>query len=265
MKKYKTILIASLIIFLIVMTIFFVKKSRLDNGDDYQIGIFANDGVALVSISRSRNMINFLGIDGQANMWIPEGMGWYRSEVIKKILTQENKRDLAEEVLFYNFGFMADKIVFLDKIDNWRSKFWWRIRLGNLINKSEILDGDSDIESDWLNEIMLRDFSETKVFDEDLKVSVINVSEENGLAAFITNNLERSGFSVISVSTSEKDDINTCTILYGDGVDGTYAWALLKRIFDCKTSFDLSLNSGEIEIYFDDSFASMIKYSSYKK
>jgi hypothetical protein len=266
MKKYKVTLALFLISLLLVAIIWPVmRKNKQNNGDDYQIGIFANDGVAMVSISKSRNMINFLEIDKEAKLWIPEGMGWYRSEVIKKILTQENKKDLGSDILFYNFGFVADKVVFLDKIDNWKSRFWWRIKVGGLIGKNEVLDTDSDIKSDWLNEIMLRDFSETKVLDEDLKVSVINVSEGNGLAAFMTNNLERLGFSVVSIATGDTEKMDHCMILYGDGVEKTYSLRLLTRLFDCEKSFDLSLNSGEIELYFDDKFTSVIKYSSYKK
>ena len=235
-------------------------------GNDYRIGIFADDGIAVVSFSKSRKMVNLLKIGGDSKVWIPEGMGWYRSEVVKKILFQENRRDLYDEILFYNFGFVADKIVTLKKVDNWRGKFWWRLKIDNLINKSEELFGDNDVESDWLNEVMLRDFSESKVFDEDLKVSVVNISGENGLAGFITNNLERLGFWVVSVSTGDKGEMDNCAVLYGDGVAESYSWVLLKRIFsECDFTNDISLNAGEVELYFDDKFTEMINYSSYKR
>jgi hypothetical protein len=266
MKKYKVTLGLLLLgILLVLVVVALVKKSK-QKGDDFRIGIFADDGIAMVSISKSRNMINFLKINKESKVWLPQGMGWYRSEVVKKILIQENKKDLYNDILFYNFGFAADKIVSLKKIDDWRSKFWWRLKIGNLINKPETLSGDSDVEVDWLNEVMLRDFSETKVFDEDLKISVINISQENGLATFITNNLERLGFSVVSIITGDKEEeMDSCTILYGDGVENSYSLSLLNSLFDCKKFFDLSLNSDEVEIYLNDKFASMIKYSSYYK
>lgn len=266
MKKYKLFLgliILCLLLTLVILT--GVKKSK-NKGDDYRIGIFADDGIAMVSISKPRGMINFLKINSESRVWIPEGMGWYRSEVVKKILDQEKKNDLSSDILFYNFGFVADKVVVLKKIDGWRNKFWWRIKLVDLINKNEEMSGDSDVESDWLNEIMLRDFSESKVFNEDLKVSVINISQENGLGGFITNNLERLGFSVVSVSTGKEGENNGCRILYGGEVEQSYSFGLLKQLFyNCDGISDQSLNNGEVEIYFDDNFASMIKYSSYKK
>lgn len=267
MKKYKKILGIVLLGILIVLVGIGMFTKRELRGDDYRIGIFADDGVAMVSISKSRRMINYLKLNPEAKVWIPKGMGWYRSEVVKKILTQENKRDLSKDILFYNFGFSADKIVFLKKTDSWRTKFWWQTKFGNLIGKNETLEKDSDIQSDWLNEVMLRDFSESKILKEDLKISVINTSKGNGLAGFITDNLERLGFSVIWVSTGDGETVNGCTILHGEGVEDTYSWNILERFFGdkCKGVKDSSLNNGEVELYFDDKFAEVIKYSTYKK
>jgi hypothetical protein len=265
MKRYKIIFGLLLLCFLL-LSVIFAAKTKGKKGDDYRIGIFADDWIAMVSISKSRNMINFLKLNPESKVWIPQGMGWYRSEVVKKILSQEGKKNLYKDLLFYNFGFAADKVVILKKVDGWRSKFWWRVNLGNLISKSEKLEGDSDIESDLLNGMMLRDFSESKVFNEDLKVSVINTSQENGLAAFIANNLERLGFSVVFVSNGEKRENGNCSILYGGKVEESYSWVLLRDLFsNCEIISDLSLNTGEIEFYFGDEFASMIKYSSYKR
>lgn len=267
MKNFKIALGILFLVFLVSLVIFGILKNNKNRGDDYRIGIFADDGIAMVSISKSRRMINYLKLTPEAKVWIPNGMGWYRSEVVKKILNQENKKDLAKDILFYNFGFDSDKIVFSKKMDSWRTKFWWRTKIGNLINKDELLEKDSDIQIDWLNEVMLRDFSEPKILEEDLKISVTNISEENGLAGFVTDNLERLGFSVVWVSTGESELMDGCTVLYGDGVEETYSWSILKKYFanNCKTINDSSLNNGEIEFYFDDDFAEVIKYSSYKK
>ena len=74
------------------------------------------------------------------------------------------------------------------------------------------------------------------------------------------------GFSVISVTSEEgAETVDGCTILYREGVEETYSWAILKKLFDCRQVKEQSLNSGEVELYFDDKFASMIQYPSYKK
>lgn len=265
MKRYK-ILIGVFVIVLLVflpIIIFFNKNSY--KGSDYRVGIFADNGVAVVSLSRSRKMINFLRVSPEARIWIPGGMGWYRSEVVKKIINQENKKNLYDDVLFYNFGFRADKILFLKDVDNWRGKLWFRIRLNSLISKNEELDNDVDIKSDWLDKIMMRDFSEANIFNEDLKLSIINVGKEAGLANFIGKNLERMGFAVTSVISDENSEVDGCMVLYGESVEKTYSWNLLKDVFNCNFKKESLLNNNEIEIYLDDKFASMIKYSSYKK
>ncbi len=264
MKKYKLLIgLGVFLLFLLLIFIFFNKKKN--EGDDYRIGVLADDGIAMVSVSKQRRMTNFLKVSPEAKIWIPEGMGWYRSEVVSKILDQENKKNLANDVLFYNFGFRADKIFFLKSVDNWRNKLWLRIKINNLIIKTEQLNNDSDIKSEWLDKIMMRDFSDSKVFDEDLKISVINTSKETGLAGFISKNLERMGFLVVSVLSGENTDVDGCTILYGDQVEKKYSWGLLKEIFNCKIEKELSLNGDEVELYFDDKFTSVIKYNTYSK
>lgn len=264
MKKYKILVGLIFSLLLIVLLIFILKKNN-SGGSDYRVGFFADNGIAIVSFSGSRKMVNLLKVSPEAKIWIPEGMGWYRSEVVKKIVSQENKKNLYDEILFYNFGFKADKIVLLRDINNWRSKLWLRIKLSKLIYKDEQLDNDIDIKSDWLDKIMMRDFSESKIFTEDLKLSVINTGKETGLAGFIGKDLERMGFSVTSVTSDESTKIDGCVLFYGNNVEKTYSWTLLKEIFDCSYKKESSLNDDEVELYFDDKFASVIKYSSYKK
>ena len=263
MKKYKILLILTVLSALAISAAIFWRNKKM-SGEDYRIGVFADDGMALISISESRKMVNVLKISPEAKIWIPGGMGWYRSEVVRKLLATEGK-DLYPGVLFYNFGFVADKMVFLKKTDDWQQKFWLKIKLSDLIVKDEFLNEDSDVDSDLLDKIMLRDFSESKVFNEDLKISVVNTGQEDGLAGFISKNMERMGFSVVSVMSDENSETERCVVLYGDEVEETYSWFLLENIFtDCQKTKDSSLNMGEIEFYFGNEFAFLIKYPSYK-
>ena len=264
-SKYKIFFSFGLIFILAVMIVISLVRKRPENGSDYRIGILADDGVSMITISPERQMINFLRLEPDSQVWIPKGMGWYRNEVIKKILSQEKKTDLMKEILFYNFGFVADKVVVLNKTDDWQGKFWWRLVKNNdLIKKTEKLKGDVDKNEAFLDKIMVRDFAETKIIGDDLKLSVINSGKSDGLANFITEKLERAGFSVVSV-TSGEENLNKCRISYGNGVDQTFSWKIIKELFDCDLSEDSSLNEGEVEIYLDENWAQMIKYSSYKK
>lgn len=255
-----------LICFLGIITYTFLnKKQKL--GSDYKIGILADDGISLVSISKERKMINILKIGNDVQIWIPGGMGWYRNSVIKKFLLQEKKLEVFSDIIFYNFGFKVDKVLFLKKTDEWRNKFWWKLIFynNNYLTKEEFLDKNIDQSDDFLDEVMIRDFSETKIIKEELKLSVINTTNIGGLANFMTKRIERSGFLVVFVGNDTDKVIENCLLVFGRGVKNTYSWEMLNDQFKCDQKEDLELGEGEIEIYFGDNFASMIKYPSYNK
>ena len=240
-------------------------QTREETGRDIKLGVIADEGLGLVSISKDRQMISQMKIMGENEVWIPGGLGWYRAEVVKKILSQEKKLGWAKNIFIYSLGFYPDKIVWTEKIDDWKSRYWWQmLRNNNLLNKNEDLVGNIDENEIYLDQVMLRDFAETKVVEAEVKLSVINTSLANGLAGFITKRLERLGFSVVSVSTEEGGE-NECKILYGEKVAGSYPLKVLTEIFDCQVSKGDSLNENEIEIYLTDSFSTMIDYPSYKQ
>ena len=252
-----------LLLFLLILS--FVFKNKKD-GVDFKIGIIADDGVALVSISPERKMMNILKVDSESKIWIPEGLGWYRNMTVKKILKDEKKMGLANDIFFYNFGFKADRVVVLKNIDDWKNKFWLRYRLNynQLLMKEELVSGDFREQKNIFDELMVRDFSESALFEEELLLSVFNTSEINALASFMSRRLEWLGFSVMTTETLIDEDIGLCLIKYGDGVKESLGWKMIEDLFDkCNYEYDYNLNSEEIELYFGEEFSSMIKYPSY--
>lgn len=265
-KKNSLYFIFGFFIFVGFVGLLFVMFKNEKLGSDFKIGILAEDGVALVSFSKERKMINVLKVDPEAKLWIPGGLGWYRNEVIKKVLKQEKQLDLLDDILFYNFGYKADKLLYLEKTDDWKNVYWWKLGLSNnFFNKEELVTKDVDLSDDFLDEVMIRDFAETKVINEDLKLSIINMTEISGLAGFMTKRFERLGFSVISIGNENSQIVSKCQILYGQEATDTYSLSLIKNLIKCEAKEDNRLNRNEIEIYFDDNFSSMIKYPSYKK
>jgi len=261
-NKKKIILALSLILFFLTVILITSLKKKTEGASDYKIGILADDGIAMVSISKERQMVNYLSLSDDSQIWIPGGMGWYRNQVIKKFLLQEKKVNLFKDILFLNFGFVADKVVVLNKTSDWQQKFWWLIlRNNDLIRKTEKLQGNVDKNEAFLDKIMPRDFSETKVVNDDLKLSIINSSNVNGLANFMTKQIERAGFSVVSIT--DGDDLDKCKLLYGQGVEKTFSWKILENMFDCETESDSSINEGEVEFYLGENLAEVIKYSTY--
>lgn len=271
MKKFKRkwrglFWILPVLILVIGLMFFFLNKKSI-NGEDYKIAILADDGVAMVSFSPERKMINILKLDQESKLWIPGGLGWYRNEVIKGLLTQEKQLDEIDDLFFYNFGFKADKILILSKIDDWKNRCWLRYGWwsNKMLLKEEVLNKDVKEEENLLDEIMVRDLAETKIVKEDLKLSVFNLTNISGLANFMARRLEWMGFSVISTETLVDDyDIDNCLIKYKLETKKSLGWKMITDSLNkCKKEYDKNLNDGEIELYFGNSFSSVIKYPSY--
>jgi len=264
-----------LLLFLAVLILAgFLKKRDKNENLDYKLGIVANDGIVLVSISNERKMINVLNLGKEVDVWIPNGMSWYNNTKIKNILEQDKKTDLADDVLWYNFGFMTDKILFLNSVNDWEKDstlisnlgfFDWlkyKLNYGKMFLKREQINGSLSENEVFLSEIMVRDFSESRLNNEELRLSIFNNTSESGLATFMTKRLEWSGFSVVSTDNNE-EKIDKCLMIYGDKVEENYGWKMINKIFDCDKKYDQTLNENEMELYFGDNLASMIKYSSY--
>ena len=283
MKNVKTVKILNLKLFLgVVLLLFlvililvgFLKKRDKNENLDYKLGVIAPDGIVLVSISNERKMINVLNLGSEVDVWIPNGMSWYKNTKIKNILEQEKKTDLAKDIFWYNFGFLTDKILFLNSVNDWEKDsilvnnlgflnwFKYKINYDKMLLKREKIDGSLQENELFLSEIMVRDFSESRLNNEELRLSIFNNTREGGLANFMTKRLEWSGFSVVSTDNNE-EKIDKCLIVYGDKVDLNYGWKMMNKIFNCDKKYDQTLNENELELYFGDSLASMIKYSSY--
>lgn len=256
----------SIVLLLVLIIIFALLRGKNKKPSDFKIGVLADDGIALVSISLERKMINVLKLESESKLWIPGGLGWYRNVSVKQILREEKKLDLVDEIFFYNFGFKADKIVILNKTDDWKKKFWLRFRwnYNKVLIKEEVFKGELKDQFNLFDEIMIRDFSETNLVKEDLLLSVFNTSNINGLAGFVSRRLEWLGFSVMAIENLIDDEVDNCLIRYGSRVDKSLGWKEIKNLFEfCDKEYNPNLNQGEIEFYFGDQFSSMIKYPSY--
>lgn len=268
--------ILGLLVFVLIILFSLWGGKEKNRNLDYKLGIIATDGIALVSISNERKMINELNLGEEVDVWIPNGMSWYNNTKIRNILEQEKKLDLAKSIFWYNFGFFPDKVLVLDSVNQWKRDsilvknlkiFNWlkyKINYGKMLLKQEKINGSLGENELFLDEIMVRDFSESRINNEELRLSIFNNTSEGGLAGFITKRLEWFGFSVVSTDNND-EKVNKCLMIYGNKTDLNYGWEVINKIFDCDKKKDDTLNENELELYFGDSLASMIKYSSYLK
>ncbi|MDD4027101.1 MAG: hypothetical protein PHO75_02820 [Candidatus Shapirobacteria bacterium] len=253
-----------LIFFGVLIFLSFWNKRDKDLNLDHKFGIIATDGVALVSISDDRKMINELNLNEEV------------SKEFKNILDEEKNSDQIKNIFWYSFGFFPDKILFLNSTSQWKENSFLIENLGflnwlkyrknyeKMFLKQEKINGKISENDLFLDEVLVRDFSESKLNNEELRLSVFNNTNESGLARFMTKRLEWSGFSVIS-NDNDNQKVDKCLIVYGNKTDLNYGWKIINRIFDCEKKKDETLNENELEIYFGDKFASMVKYSNYFK
>ncbi len=260
--------------FVIIIFLNFLFKIK-NYKKDYLMAVVGGDGIALVNVSIERKVINFLKIDKKVNLWFSDGTGWNNQDRVKNILKDKNK---SNELFFYNFGFLPDKIIELENCSDWKKISNLSKELGwgrfvyfnffreNMIFNNELISTKLDDNFEKLSEIMVRDFVSIDKFnsEDDTKLSIINTTGEDGMASFLSSRLEWLGALVVSVG-SEKRDLgqNECLIEKNEGRVENWWDKEIKELFKCKVEVNNSLSEDQLEIYFGDKFAEMIKYSSY--
>jgi len=242
--------------------------------DDFKLGIITPDRVALLSISPGRGMINLLTVNPEVELWLPGGMGWYPSNRIKKIFDNDKNIDSIDKMFYYNFGFVPEKIAFLTGVDQWREwrlmKYlgvvnWFRyvIEQDNWLYKTETISQSLDLEKEILDETLPRDFADNELQGGEIKISVVNATEKNGLGAFVADRLNWMGFNVVEVGSEAikleceimvKTTTNALTKKYTD---------LLAKMFNCSQVSNATLLPDEAILYLGQNYAQMLNYNSY--
>ncbi len=263
-----------IILILIIIAIFgyLLKKSWQNN--DFKLGIITPDQIALLSISPERGMINLLSVDSEVEVWLPGGMGWYPSNKILKIYEADKNTELIKQTFYYNFGFMPENIVVLDEVGDWRSwdlikhlgfLNWIRylFEQGSWLYKTDTLTRSMEMEKEKLDELLPRDFAESELLGQELKVTVINDSGENKLGSFVADRLNWMGFRVMEVRSEQaKKECEIMLRVGSEGVIKKYAEILAKE-FSCSLISSGTLLENEMVLYLGQNYSSMIKYNSY--
>lgn len=270
-KKSKLVIFG---MFLTVIGVMLLNNQAKWSDNDFRVGVIGNQGLILKSISLQRSMVNDLEIDKEVSVWIPNGMGWYQSDKIKKIIDQEQKPNLVNDIFFYNFGFVPDIVVF-DNSESWSNnwlivkKWGWGNYLkykwaGNkMMIKKENIKSDLTKSNEVLSEIIPRDLADSRLLREDLRITVYNSGQSDGLASFMSRILEWCGFTVVGIDNLSLN-VEKCNMSFGENVEGTYGYDILKTQFNnCNIEKNVDLGKGEVELYFGDNYSQMLNYQSY--
>lgn len=263
-------------LFLAVVLILVLVLRKGWRKSDFKLGIITSDRIALLSISPSRGMINLLTVNSEVEVWLPNGMGWYPSSKIKKIYDDNKNTDLMKEMFYYNFGFTPEKIAMFSEVNDWRDwdlvKYlgvvdWFRylVEQDNWLYKTETISRSLLLEKESLDEILPRDFADSELQRGEIKITVANATEENGLGSFVADRLNWMGFNVVSVESETKKD--SCEIMVKTATNElTKKYTdLIAEMYKCSLVSNVSLLPDEAILYLGQNYASMIKYSNYKK
>lgn len=242
--------------------------------NDYKMAMISPQGLGLISVSSNRGMINFLVIGPEVMVWVPRGYGWYKADRIYGLLKQEDRMDLASEIMFFNFGNNCRKIIWGDDLLAWEE---W----GNMVNHlgvlpsiylkwrmsemffNEEVNNNQLVDNVRLDEVLSREFSEDRLIEEDIKVSVFNATGSNLLATFVAEKLNWLGINVLTVgdNTTEMDE---CILKYGIDVEKSKTFSVIRDIFsDCQVSAEGNILAGEMELVLGRKWSQMINYDSY--
>jgi hypothetical protein len=271
MRKSKVWIIFGFVVFVLIMVLVKTGSGQLGNRD-LVVGIIGNQGVKIENLSFGRRMVDEVAIGPAGMVWIPYGPGWYRSDTVGKFLSQENKKEVAKKVFFYNFGTMPDVVVWggdywLDQPDvimkmGWIN--WINVKFfgGRLIWRDQVIENQLG-DPKW-DQIIARDVAESTMGEEDVRLSIFNLSKESGMAAWMGQVLGRGGLFVNSISNST-EQVSKCKIVFGKGSELKRVGVYLADVLgECVHVVDSGLSENEIELYFGDGFAQMVNYGSYK-
>jgi len=257
------------------LAILAVREVKTGNDNDFKMAVVGDNGIVIRSVSWQRGMVNELSVDGKVSVWIPGGMGWYQSDKIGKLLIQEKKEYLAQQVMFYNFGFVPDVVVFGND-DNWLTnpeviktwgvsgylRFLWS--KPRMMVKTETISTDLTKETEILDKIVQRDFADSRLLGEDLRLTVYNVGQSQGLAGFMSRILEWSGFEVVGVDNYANQLEDSCLVDYGNMAENTYGFKIIKKEFSsCRFEKKSEMDPMAVELYFGDGYSQMLNYPSY--
>lgn len=254
--KNKFVYILAIVMCLLILTAVVINNCGWNGKSDFRAVGITDDGFRLVSISPERKMINYFDVSGESMVWIPEGLGWYEAKNIKKILITEKKEKLVKSMLFYNYGFWPDKIIWNNLRLNWRTLGivgWINFLFseGKMIEKEEKLNGNFENNQVIIDEVATRDFADSLLLSSNVKLNLFNTSNISGAANFIAQRLEWAGFSVMGISNSERK-VEKCLMIGRNNA--------LQSILGCDVE---NGDDNDIEVYFGDKYLEMIKYSSY--
>jgi len=171
-------------------------------------------------------------------------------------LVFENNPTSLKSYLLANFSFFS-RVREEASLNNWDLlRLWWYLKKANLnkfniINLSDtpaseeitLADGSKAIKIDpnRLELLITQFFSDNKIKEEDLSISILNSTEHAGLASQMANLIKNIGGQIIKigeVTTVLKSDDYNCEIRSAKEYKNSYTVRKISKIFNCRWTGD---------------------------
>jgi hypothetical protein len=218
--------------------LFFYFKSW-DEKSDYLLVSLGKEEMHIINFSPDREAVNWYVLDSKISVLVPSGYGWYPVSSLAGLIDQENQPELISDLLFINFGLVADRIVVgsFGQVKNLRdllsySKIGlidtWKLRAFGSRNYSpdrrylreglvELEDGKRTIDRSWWLGNWVKDISDSKIVEEDFDFEVLNEGARNGAALRMGELILMSGLNLHRVDdfwSDRETDRGTCRMEY---------------------------------------------------
>lgn len=239
---------------------------------DFRMIVLSPKELGLVSVSPRRQMVNVVKVDAGVRVWIPGGLGWYSVDQLAKIVDQEKKESIVIDLAFYNFGFLSNRVLRVSEFGDWDGSLmsrvgwgrWWWYKLVSveMLPKVESLMGEK-IDEEMMEKLAVRDLSDSLLAEEDMRLVVVNASQQVGLANFVAKRLTWSGLMVTDVDADEEIKVDRCLLQIPDWLRNSAGVEMVRLRLGCRQEV-IDDNSDEVELYLGDALAEMLNYSSLK-
>jgi len=248
----------SLLVFGFLFFCIFYYFRTWDRKGDFLLVFLGKEELHLLNFSPAREMVNWYVLDSDISLLVPGGYGWYPVSSLAGLIEQEGEEGLADEILFMNFGLVADKIAMtsfdetrdlrrllnqseIGLPDRWKLKFFaeenysqgpFEIKSG-LIEVSEERKG---IDRNWWLGAWVRDLADAKIIEGDFSLEILNGGAGNGSALRIGELMSMAGLDVTKIADISDED-GDCRVEYGQEVGDTEVLRDWRKVFKDKVLF----------------------------
>jgi len=247
-----------LLVFLFLCFSFFYYYRSWDRKSDFLLVFLGKEELHLLNFSPARETVNWYVLDSNVSLLVPGGYGWYPVNSLAGLIRQEDKEGLADEILFMNFGLVADQVTLtsfdetgdlmgllkqskVDLLSRWKLKFFAEKNYnpGPFKMRSGLIEVGGERRSidrnQWLG-VWVRDLADTGIVEGDFSLEILNGGARDGSALRMGELMSMAGLDVTKTADLSDEDGN-CRVEYRQEVGDSKPLRNWRKIFRDRVLF----------------------------